>query len=328
MTRAVPFQHGLRRSLTYTLFALMAAACAERGADESDDTVRMLSWNVSDDAFVRNPAAFAALVRRAGAEVLLLDEVAPATNEAQLRDALAELVPAGRDSWYIDFGGSGGRQRGVVVSRWPLERLPEFADTVPYPESDRRRLLDRMVAANELRPNYSMDGGIPVHGVIVLTGPRRLLVVTTDLQCCSADPGGWQEDRRRVEAAEIRRRIRQVLERTSVDGIVVAGDFNAVSTPLPLILASGPYPLPHAGLIAAELRHLDGLKTWTNRARRFPSQALDFMLYSPQTLELREGHILDTADLAPEELERLGLESESAHGLSSHRPLVAEFVWR
>jgi len=313
-----------------TGLALLVAACSQTGADRREGAVRILAWNISDDAFVRNPDAFAALVQRAGADVLLLDEVAPSTNEAQLREALVELAPEDGNGWYIDFGTSGGRQRGVVASRMPLERVPEFADMVLYPERDRQRLRERMIDAKQFRPNYSMDGGIPVHAVIVLAGERRLLVVATDLQCCGDDPGGWQEDRRRVEAAEIRQRIRQVLERTSVDGIVVAGDFNAVSTPLPLILASGPYPPPHAGLIAAELRHLDGLETWTNapRGNRFPNQALDFMLYSPQTLELRDGYVLDTADLAPEELDRLGLEPESARNLSSHRPLVGEFVWR
>jgi hypothetical protein len=88
--------------------------------------------------------------------------------------------------------------------------------------------------------------------------------------------------------------------------------------------------LPHAGLIAADLRHLDGSETWTidNRANRFPDQALDFVLYGPRTLELREGYVLDTADLSPTELEHLSLEPDSAHRLSAHRPLVAHFVWQ
>lgn len=311
-------------------FALAVSACAPRAETGAARTggVRLLSWNVSSDAFVRDPAAFRALVRKAQVDILLLDEVAPSTNENELRHALAGLESGGKGVWHIDFGQSGGRQRGVIASRMPLERLPEFSDIVPYPEEERRRLYDRMVAADELRPHYSMDDGIPVNGAIVLVGERRLLVVTADLQSGGDDPGGWREDRRRVETREIRRRVRQVLERTTVDGIIVAGDFNLVSTPLPLVFASGPYPMPHAGLIAAELLHLDGSETWTNQARRFPNQALDFVLYGPRTLELREGYVLDTADLSPAELEQLSLEPDSAHRLSSHRPLVAEFVWQ
>ena len=302
---------------------------ADAGATTSGGGVRVFSWNLSNDAFVKDPAAFRALVRKAQADILLLDEVAPATNAQQIRAALAGLTSDGTDRWYVDFGASGGRQRGVIVSRLPLERLPEFSDIVPYPASEQGRLSDRMAAAGSLGPGFSMDGGIPVNGAVVLAGERRLLVVTTDLQCCGDDPGSWQEDRRRVEAAELRRRVRQVLERTRVDGLIVAGDFNLVTTPLPMVILSGPYRPPHAGLIAAELRHLDGLETWTwdGRGTRFPSRAMDFVLYSPHALALRHGYVLDTADLPQSELEQLGLQPESAGRLSAHRPLVVEFAW-
>jgi endonuclease/exonuclease/phosphatase family metal-dependent hydrolase len=310
---------------------LAVAACASTEAPPVDDSVRVLAWNVSYDAFVRDPAAFRALVRKAQADILLLDEVAPSTNENELRDALVGLESDDKGDWNIDFGQSGGRQRGVIASRMLLERLPEFSDIVPYPEAERRRLYDRMVAADELRPNYSMDDGIPVNGAVVLAGERRLLVVTADLQSRDSDPGGWREDRRRVETREIRRRVRQVLERTTVDGIIVAGDFNAVSTPLPVVIASGPYPAPHHGLIAAELYHLDGWETWTNHPRagsRFPPSVLDFLLYTPRALDLLEGYILDTEDLPAAELETMGIEPGTVSSLSSHRPLIAQFVWR
>lgn len=289
----------------------------------------MFSWNLSSDAFVKDPAAFRGLVRQSRADILLLDEVSPATNAQQIRSALAGLTSDGQDQWHIDFGTSGGRQRGVIVSRLPLERVPEFSDIVPYPAGEHRRLSDLMTAAGPVDPAFSMDGGIPVNGVVVLAGHRRLLVVTTDLQCCGNDPGSWQEDRRRVEAGELRRRVGQVLERTRVDGVIVAGDFNVVSTPLPLVILSGPYRPPHAGLIAAELRHLDGLETWTwdGRGTPFPSRPMDFVLYSPNALALREGYVLDTVDLPLSELDSLGLQAESVGRLSAHRPLVAAFVW-
>jgi hypothetical protein len=315
------------------VLALAVVACLPHGETATSGaavSVRVLSWNVSSDAFVRDPAAFRALVHKARADILLLDEVAPSTSEVQIRGALAGLQSDSEGEWYIEIGRSGGRQRGVIVSRWPLERLPQLADMAPYPESERRRLHERMAAANDLNPGFTMDDGIPMIGAVVLAGERRLLVVTTDLQCCGNDPGGWQEDRRWVETRELRHRVQQVLEHTNVDGILVAGDFNLVSTPLPLIYASGPYAPPHAGLIAAELYHLDGAETWTwdGRGTPFPSRVMDIQLYSPRTLELLEGYVLDSADLSPAEREQLGLEPEAAHGLSSHRPLVAEYVWR
>lgn len=268
------------------------------------------------------------MVGRAQADILLLDEVEPSTNETQLRAALPKRKD--KAEWHIDTGQSGGRQRGVIVSRWPLERLPEFTGKVPYPDAERLRLVERMSAANELKPHYTMDEGIPVNGAIVRVGQRRLLVVTTDLQCCGNDPASWQEDRRRVETQEIRRRIRLVLGRTRVDGIILGGDFNLVATPLPLVYASGPYSAPHGGLIAAELYHLDGSETWTwdGRGTKFPSRIMDVLLYSPNSLELRNGYVLDSADLAAAERQQLKVEPGSVRAMSQHLPLVAEFAWR
>ena len=303
---------------------------AQSLADSAGNGVRVLAWNVSSDAFVRDPAAFRALLSRADADILLLDEVAPGTTEAQLRAALAGRRREDSDDWHIAVGRSGGRQRGVIVSRQPLERLPELSEAVPYPPRERDRIHKRMIAANADRPGYSMDGGVPVNGAILRAGARRLLVVVLDLQCCGNDPAGWEEDRRRVETREIRARIEQALGRTNVDGVIVAGDFNLVSTPLPMVILSGPYPLPHAGLIAAELRHLDGTETWTwdGRGTPFPSRPMDFVLYSPHALRLRTGYILDSADLGRAELDRFVLETDSAGRLSKHLPLVAEFEWR
>ena len=297
------------------------------GAGES---LRVMSWNVSSDAFVRDPASFRALLTRADADVLLFDEVGPATTEVQLRAALVGRRGQGGNDWHVDVGRSGGRQRGVIVSRQPIERVPEFSEVVPYPAAERDRIRSRMVAADADRPGYSMEGGVPVNGAILKSGARRLLVVIADLQCCGNDPAAWEEDRRMIEARVIRTRIEQVLKRTQVDGIIVAGDFNLVSTPLPMVVLSGPYPLPHAGLIAADLRHLDGIETWTwdGSGTPFPSRPMDFVLYTPRTLQMRTGHILDSADLGRDELDRLGLQPDSASRLSKHLPLVTEFMWQ
>ena len=290
----------------------------------------MLSWNVAETAFVRDVDAFRGHLAQARPDILLLDEVLPTAAGTPLADALAPIGSAHAGEWQLVVGDSGGRQRGVIASRLPLEPLQELAGPVPYPAADRERLEARMVAAKEARPVYTMEGGIPVSGAIVQLGSRRLLVVAADLQCCGGTPDSWQEERRRVETREIRRRVAQVLARTRVDGVIVAGDLNLVNTPLPLMILAGPYPAPHHGLLAAELTHLGGTDTWTwdGRGTPFPSRPMDFLLYDPRALELREGYVLDSADLAPAELARLGLQPEASSRLSDHRPLVASFAWR
>ncbi len=303
---------------------------APAGATATDAQLRVLAWNVGESAFVRDLDAFRAHLTQARADILLLDEVLPTLAGAPLAEALAPVASAGARQWQLVVGESGGRQRGVIASRLPLERLPELAGPVPYPPADRARLQARMVAANQARPVYTMDDGIPLSGAIVQAGARRLLVVVVDLQCCGDTPDSWQEERRLVETREIRRRVARVLSRTQVDGLIVAGDLNLVNTPVPLVILAGPYPAPHRGLLAAELTHLDGTETWTwdGRGTPYPSRPMDFLLYDPHALELREGHVLDSADLAPEQLARLAIRPDASSRLSDHRPLVATFAWR
>jgi hypothetical protein len=290
--------------------------------------LRVLAWNVAENAFVRDGAAFRAHVMRSRADLLLFDEVHPDAAGAPLAAALAPIDAPGDDSWQFVIGDSGGRQRGVIASRLPLERVPELSGPVPYPAGDRARLEDRMIAANQARPVYTMADGIPISGAIVRQGTRRVLAVTVDLQCCGDTPDSWQEERRRVETREIRQRIAQVLARTRVDAVIVSGDLNLVNTPTPLVILTGPYPPPHHGLLVADLAHLDGVETWTwdGRGTPYPSRPMDFLLYDPRALELREGHVLDWADVPP--AERAGLDADASKRLSDHRPLVAAFAWR
>ncbi len=82
-------------------------------AGETTDGTRILSWNVSDDAFVSHPAEFQALLRRANPDILLLDEVAPSASAGQLRNAIDGLRAGDDRDWNIDVGKSGGCQRMV-----------------------------------------------------------------------------------------------------------------------------------------------------------------------------------------------------------------------
>jgi len=306
----------------------MAVSDDRLGSDE--EGIRVMSWNISDDAFISRPTEFLSLLRRADPDVLLLDEVAPAANAEQLRGVLDGLRQGDEADWHINYGVSGGRQRGVIASRMALEVLPEFSSMIPYPENARQFILKSMTEHGRARPSWAMDDGIPLNGAMVLTGNRRLLVVVADLQCCGDGPGSWQEYRRRVEMQQIRRLIRQVMARTHVDGVVVAGDFNLISTAIPLVILAGPYDEAIPGLIPVEIYHLDGSTSWTwdGRGTPFPSRALDFQLYSPRTLNVRQGFILDSEDLSAKELEQLGLQSTTSGSLSDHRPLVVEYNWR
>jgi hypothetical protein len=309
-------------------FALVLSMVDELAA--VDEKFRILSWNVSGDAFVAEQPDFRSLLRWGDPDVVLLDEVAPSAGPSELITALTGLRSVDDNAWNINFGRSGGRQRDVIASRARQEMLPEFSAIVPYPDEGRQRILALVSPAERSRVGRSMNDGIPVNGAMILIGEKRLLVLIADLQCCGDGPESWEELRRRIEASEIRRLVRQILKRTTVDGVVFAGDFNLVESTFPMALLTGPYPLPHFGLIPAELYHPDGATTWTwdGRGTQFLSDTLDYQLYGPWGLKMRSGFILDTEELPPEVLERYELEGGTVARTGSHRPLVVEYSWK
>lgn len=322
------------RLIVSLAFAFLTSACASTLAASntppaSDEVIRVVSWNISDDAFVSEQQAFRGKLLWANPDVVLLDEVAPSADIDVLMKSLEALQRGDIENWNVVVGASGGRQRGLIASRAPLQALPEFASIVPYPEADKRRILKDMSPKDRANPDWSMAGGIPVNGAVIQVGSRRLLVVVADMQCCGESPDGWQETRRRVEAREIRWLIGQILEKNAVDGIVLAGDFNMVMSTFPMALLTGPYPAPHLGLIPAEIYHSDGATTWTWDGRRtpFPSNVLDYQLYGPHGLAMRSGIILDTEHVPDETRERYGLEISTSTRTGRHRPLLVEYIW-
>ncbi len=304
---------------------------AQIPAGQADDqTVRVVSWNISGDAFATHKESFRAIMQHTNPDVLVLDEVLPSTDAAQLRDALAGIDPLDDQPWNVDFGASGGRQRGVIASRWPITRSFVFSAITPYPEGPRQRIAARMTVQDHQWNRYSMEGGIPVNGAIVVVDGRRLMVVSVDLQCCGGEAEDWQEDRRQLEAREIRRLTSQELSLRKVDGTVIAGDLNSVATPYPEQLLPGPLKTPSLRLSSAEIFHLNSEATWTwdGRGTPFPSSILDYQLYSPGGLAVQGAYVFDTEDLDAGTLEALGLQAGTSNQLSRHRPLVVDYSWQ
>jgi endonuclease/exonuclease/phosphatase family metal-dependent hydrolase len=150
-----------------------------------------------------------------------------------------------------------------------------------------------------------------------------------DLQRGAGTPD-WQEARRLIEVREIQRMLQQVLQTTRVDAVLLAGDFNAVSTGLPLARITNPYPEPHVAIVPVQAVHLDGSESWTwdGRGTPFPTQALDFSLYSPGSLAPVNALAFSTEDLSAGALAEADLQSGTSRLVSDHLPIVADYRWR
>ena len=306
-----------------------AEIISESQAASASKDVNVFSWNISGDAFIKDPGLFKSLIEKSKADILLLDEVTDEINEALLLKALPAFNLKGESSWHVSFGVSGGKQRTVIASRHPIETLSEFRRIVAYPDVDKARLQALIIKGGELKYAQSLDKGISVNGAIIVNEDKRLLVVSLDLECCGNNPSSWEEDKRRVEAREIREQIKRVTKRVHVDGIIVTGDLNLVSTVMPLVIISGPYAKPYSGLIAADLTHIDGRQTWTwdGRGTKFPSRVLDLVIYSPTSLKLNNGYIFNPKLLSFEAQKSLSLSGKNLENIFDHLPLITKFSW-
>lgn len=296
------------RSFVLALALALSSPCALA------EGMRILSWNISNNAFEEEAEEFQSLLQWADPDIVLLDEVHPSVALDDLHIALATLRPDEDETWQVNYGASGGRQRDIIASREPQEILPEFSSMIPYPDDERHYIFERMSDGERANANLTMDNGIPVNAAIILVDDRRLLAVITDLQCCGDDADSWQEYRRQVEVREIRRHVEQVLDRTNIDGLMIAGDFNLVNGLAAAEILKEPYEICPDGLSTAELYHPDGISQWTwdGHGMPFPNGRLDFQLYCSNTLEMHSGFVLD---------------SESVGETGRHRPLVAEYGW-
>ena len=94
------------------LLVLSGGTSAVADSPSDHETIRIMSWNVSDNDFVTHPEIFQAIVRMAMADVLLFDEVSPSANTDLLRTVLDDEDTGSSGGWHINFG-----QSGVIACR-------------------------------------------------------------------------------------------------------------------------------------------------------------------------------------------------------------------
>jgi endonuclease/exonuclease/phosphatase family metal-dependent hydrolase len=294
----------------------------------ADGTFRVLSWNVSGEAFSEHAGEYRKILELLDPDILLLDEVDGRETPEDIVAVLRGIRGSSDTAWHVTIGAGGGYQRGAVVSRHPISPVPLLA-LLHYPAAAIAELRSLMDDETWMRIKLNLDAGLAVGAGIVEAGGRRILAVAIDLQSGAGTPD-WQEARRLVEVKVIQQALQQALRATRVDGVVLAGDFNAVSTGMPLVRITNPYPEPHVALVPALAVHLDGTETWTwdGRGTQYPTQALDFSLYSPASLELVNALAFSTEDLSAEALAKADLQAGSSRVVSDHLPIVVDYRWR
>jgi endonuclease/exonuclease/phosphatase family metal-dependent hydrolase len=286
---------------------------------------RLLSWNVNGKGFIDHPEPFRRAIAALNPDVILLDEVLPEARPT-VDSMLAHLpAPPGAPAWHVVFGQAGGRQRGVVATRLPVEMAQRMA-RVPYPDSiaDILRGAPQAVASD-----VSVAEGVPTLGALVSLDGRRILVATVDLKCCGGGVGTVEDRTRNVEARAMADAVRDVVRHDAPGAVIIAGDYNLVGSPAPLRVMADGTDVDGSALAVADAPRLDGLTyaTWMRPRSQFAPGRLDYHAYSDRTLRVARSFAFDAADLSPRWLAAHGLRPDDSVAASGHRPVVTDFAW-
>ena len=278
------------------------------GAEAGAGALRVMSWNTADGALIRKPEAFARVLVAIDPDVIFLQELTDRNSASQLESFLNQrLSTETSNQWHVAFGEGGGNLRCAVASKLPLESVEPF-ELLPYPDWP--------------------DRSLRVAGAVIKTADQRLLCVSLHLRCCGGI-GSKQDFIRILEAETIREELRKLVESASIDGVIVAGDFNLIGSRRPLDLLTTQLDVTALSLAETEPYQLDGLSnaTWSDRKQSFVPGRLDYLLYSITQFQVRGAFVFDSADLAPQSLLSHGLQAEDTASASDHLPLVVDLEW-
>ncbi|MCK7592438.1 endonuclease/exonuclease/phosphatase family protein [Pseudomarimonas salicorniae] len=280
--------------------------------------LRVLSWNVAREQLFANCSRSARLLQMAEPDVLLLDEMDPGVDAQALADWLDEVLPGA--PWQVVLGReAGNRERGSIAARVPLQRVEAF-DRLHYSEAEQADWIARAPQHAE-RLRRQLPNGVAAAAALARFGNRSVLLVSFDMQCCGDAPDGWEEARRRREAALIRAALETVFS-SGVALAIVGGDANAVQGPEPLRRIAGSNP----ALESVEARREDGSDwTWDGRGTPFPSSKLDHLWVSPGVSAL-QARLLDSEAWSPALRSRLGVQEAWSREQSPHRPIVVDLL--
>jgi hypothetical protein len=322
-------------SVTSTTRLLLAAAlglfgyqvCAASAPESSawmprhaDTTLRVLTWNVSREAFFDGGDHTERLLAASAADILLLDEMSVTATPDSLAALLDRALPG--SPWHVVIGEPNGRlERGSISSRWPLLRAKSF-DGLHYRESD----MERWIAASGKHAELlrqTLPLGVAVAGAIAEIEGRHVLLVSFDLQCCGDSPEAWEESRRLVEVRLIRQAIDATVASTKIDAIILGGDANNVQGDEVLRILQG----SAQDLADTDARRENGSDwTWDGRGTPFLSKKIDHLMHSP-SLRVVDSRVFDPEGWPEAWLSRYGIQREWAGLVSAHRAVVVDMTF-
>lgn len=268
--------------------------------EKSKDDTRILSWNVADIQFKQNPNLYKRVFDQLQPDIVMLDEV----NNDVSRDQLTSLL---NSDWNFVISDQGGRQKTVVGSKYPLEKIQEICNIL-YPSEALKKLLDRYPSQTK-RINIEREANIASCGVWLKIDGKNILLTSLDL-FSSGHHNSINDDFRLLQSSLISSTIKSVNPNNKP--IIIGGDFNLVGSnePMETLMGTDRKPLLHASGY-----HLNDNVNYTwrqaNNGSWTPGQ-LDYILHSAELKEANSFTFKLEDVLSSEELQRI----------SEHYPVV------
>lgn len=264
--------------------------------------IRIVSWNVLDNAPLSTPAPFARIISTLEPDIIVLQEMWD-TDPATIIAWFTSVV-TGDVLWQARTRPDG--QGGVaIVSRYPLRALGSDALSLP---------------ASGNRP----ESPVRFIGAMIDTPQGEVAIGTVHLKCCGT--AGSSEDQRRIdEARAINHDLSQALATSAAQIRVIAGDVNLVGSRTPLeLLAAG---LDADGMDlqpVTTLVHGDAaVYTWFDAQSSFSPGRLDWILAGESGARVVNAFVLDGRRLTDSALARMGL-TRTDTAASDHLPVVVD----
>lgn len=256
--------------------------------------LRVLSWNVQFGNLLEDRDRGKRILKSLQPDVLLLQELDGEDTPEMVAAFLEETLGG---VWNVSLTKVSGTER-------------------------QHQLRSGIASTNKLRtPEQIGSGSWKQLKAIFASVPIKnntIDFISLHLRCCGG-PTSEAEEQRQEEANA----IRSFLNSRPASSLIIAGDWNLVGTAKPLdIVRSG-----HLAVVNAFQPDGRLTATWSDTSSSFTAGRLDWMVYSPNTLNVVNCFVLDTGDLDSKTRSSYNLNPEDTAELSDHLPLVADFAF-
>ncbi|MDP7009624.1 MAG: endonuclease/exonuclease/phosphatase family protein [Phycisphaerales bacterium] len=253
---------------------------------------RALSWNVQFGNLFDEATRSSRILKAINPDVLLLQELDGDDHPEKVKKFLQETLGG---NWTVHMTAEHGTHRH--------EQLRSAIAT-----------NHTVLRSSPIDPETGKHCKALISAIAIQKKPINF--ISLHLRCCGGPDS--EAELQRIEEAEA---IHRAVASRQSPRFLIAGDWNLVGTKKPLELVQANV------LATVDAYQPDGLlnATWSDTSSSFTPGRLDWMLYSPNTLEVTHCVVLDTADLDADSLLNYDLLQEDTAELSDHLPLIADF---